>query len=103
MLTLFIITQKLDKLNHLRMYLRMNATSENIKLVGEYIRPLHRICGITYIKVPPSGKRRGQKIERHVICKAPERDPGISFRRLANRMPFSSLTATLSARWVILG
>ena len=26
-------------------------------------------------KVPPSGERRGQRPERQVICKAPEREP----------------------------
>ena len=49
-------------------------------------------------KVPPSGERRGQRTERHVICKAPKGEPRLPFWRLANHMPFSSLTATLSAR-----
>ena len=50
-------------------------------------------------KVPPSGERRGQRTERHVISKATEGYTRTSFRRLANHMPFSSLTATLSTRW----
>ena len=38
-------------------------------------------------------------IELNGMCKAPEGELRLSFRRLANYMPFSSLTATLSARW----
>ena len=49
-------------------------------------------------KVPPSRERRGQRTERHVICKAPEGEPQLSFRRLANPK-FRSLIATLSALW----
>ena len=50
-------------------------------------------------KVPPYRERQGQRPKRHVICKAPEEEPRVSFIRLANHMTFSSLTATLSARW----
>ena len=50
-------------------------------------------------KVPPSRERRSQKTERQVICKAPEEEPRLSFRHLANHMLFRSLTATFSTRW----
>ena len=55
---------------------------------------------ISYLfKVPPIGEHRGQRTEWHVICMAPEGIPLLSFRRLANHMPFSSLTAMLSSWW----
>ena len=57
--------------------------------------------GFIKSKVPPNGERRCQRTERHVIRKAFEGEPRLSFRRLTIHMPFSSLTATLSARWDI--
>ena len=45
-----------------------------------------------YAQCASIGLRHGQRIERQVICKAPEGEPRISFRRLANHMPFSFLT-----------
>ena len=63
-----------------------------------YANPLFAANFLTLSKVPPSGERRGQGTERHAICKAPKGEPRLLFWRLANDMPFSSLTATLSAR-----
>ena len=42
-----------------------------------------------FTKVPPSGERRGQRPERHEICKAPEGEQRLFFSRLANYMTFS--------------
>ena len=50
-------------------------------------------------KVPPSGECRSQRTEWQVICKAPEGEHRLHFRRLANHMAIRSLTATLSNRW----
>ena len=45
-------------------------------------------------KVPPIVERRGQRTERHVICKVPEEDTRLSFRRLkSHAFQFSDLDA----------
>ena len=47
-------------------------------------------------KVLPNGERRGQRTERHVICKAIEGEPLLSFRRKSHDVQFSDRNALRS-------